>query len=138
MCTEFWNMKQKQVWEITPNTSVLTGRKIIGSCWVLAQNKDGSYLARCAAKRFSQIPGKDFQENHSPVLSDTTLHLIMVIETMLNLEAVQIDIETAFLYDKLEEDIWMAILEGYERYVKEKHNQDIHTNTHSLKLTKAI
>jgi hypothetical protein len=32
----------------------------------------------------------------------------------------------------------MAIPEGYEKYVKEKHKKDIHTNTHFLKLTKAI
>jgi hypothetical protein len=86
----------------------------------------------------SQIPGKDFQENHATVVSDTTLHLIMVIKTMLILEAGQFDIETAFLYGKLEEDLWMVIPEGYERYVKEKHNKDIDTKTHCLKLTKAI
>jgi hypothetical protein len=60
----------------------------------------------------SQIPGKDFQENHAPVVSDTTLHLLMVIQTMLKLEAGQFYIETAFLYGKLEEDLWMAIPEG--------------------------
>jgi hypothetical protein len=31
MCVEIRNMGHKQVWEITPNTSVPTGRKIIGS-----------------------------------------------------------------------------------------------------------
>jgi hypothetical protein len=34
MCTEIRNMEKKQIWEITPNTSVPTGRKIIGSCWL--------------------------------------------------------------------------------------------------------
>jgi hypothetical protein len=51
----------------------------------------------------------------------------MVIKTMLKLEAGKFDIETAFLYGKLEEDLWMAIPEGYERYVKEKRNKDINT-----------
>jgi hypothetical protein len=32
----------------------------------------------------------------------------------------------------------MAIAEGYEKYVKEKHKKDIDTNAHCLKLTKAI
>jgi hypothetical protein len=32
----------------------------------------------------------------------------------------------------------MAISEGYERYVKEKHKKDINTKTHYLKMTKAI
>jgi hypothetical protein len=138
MCVEFRNMEHNQVWEITPNTSVPTERKVIGSRWVLARKDDRRYRARCVAKGFSQIPGNDFKENHAPVVSDTTLHLLMVIKTMLKLESVQFVIETAFLYVKLEEDLWMAIPEGYERYVKEKHNKDINTNTHCLKLTKAI
>jgi hypothetical protein len=60
---------------------------------------------------FSQLSVKDFQENHAPVVSDTTSNLLMVIKTMLKLEAGEFDIETAFLYGKLEEDLWMAILE---------------------------
>jgi hypothetical protein len=131
-------MEHKQVWEITPNTSVPTGRKVIGSCWVLARKDDGFYQAKCVDKGFSQIPGIKFQENHAPVVSDTTLHLLMVIKTMLKLETGQFDIETAFLYGKLEEDLWMAIPKGYGRYIKENHNKYIYTNTHSQKLTKAI
>jgi hypothetical protein len=57
---------------------------------------------------------------------------------MLKVESGQFVIETAFLYGKLEEDLWMAIPEGYERYVKEQHNKDINTKKHCLKLTKAI
>jgi hypothetical protein len=80
-------MEHKQVWVITPNTNEPTGGKIIGACWVLARKDDRRYQARCVAKGFSQIPGKDSQENHAPVVSDTTLHLLMVIKTMLKLEA---------------------------------------------------
>jgi hypothetical protein len=114
MCTELTSMEHKQGWKITPNTSVPTGRKFVGSHGVLAQKYDGLYQARYIAKVLSQIPGKDFQENHTPVVSDTILHLLMVIKTMLKLEAGQFDIETAFLYGKLEEDLWMAIPERYE------------------------
>jgi hypothetical protein len=52
-----------------------------------------------------QAPGKDFQENHAPVISDTTLHLLMIIKTIFKLEAGQFDIETAFLYGKIDEDL---------------------------------
>jgi hypothetical protein len=91
---------------------------------LLARKDDGRYWAICVAKGFGQIPGKDFQVNHAPLVSDTTLHLLMVIKTMLKLEAGKFDIETAFLYGKLEEDLWMAIPEGYERYVKEKTQEE--------------
>jgi hypothetical protein len=59
-------------------------------------------------------PGKDFQENNTPVISDTTLHLLMVIQTVLQLEAGQFDIEAALLYIKLEVDLWMVIPDGYQ------------------------
>jgi hypothetical protein len=137
MCVEFRNKEHKQDWEITPNTSVPTKRKVIGSRWEFSRKDDGSYRARCVAKVFSQIPGKDFQENHAPVVSDTTLHLLMLLKTMLKLEAGQFDIETTFLYGELEEDLWMAIPEGYERYVKEKHKKDNKNNTHCSNLIKA-
>jgi hypothetical protein len=131
-------MEQKKVWEIIPKTKLPAGRKVIGARWVLARKDDGRYLARCIAKRFSQIPGKDFQENHAPVISDTTLHQLMVIKTVLQLEAGQFDIETAFLYGKLEEDLWMVIPDGYQDYVKEKFNENNESKTHWLKLTRAI
>jgi hypothetical protein len=41
----------------------------------------------------------------------------MVIKTVLQLEAGQCDIETVFLYGKLEEDLWMVIPDGYQDYV---------------------
>jgi hypothetical protein len=56
MCIEFRNMEHKQVREITPGTSVPTGRKIAGFCWVLAPKDDGRYQARYVAKDCSQTP----------------------------------------------------------------------------------
>jgi hypothetical protein len=99
-----WN-KRKKVGEIIPISQVPAGRKVVGAHWVFARKDNGRYRARFVAKGFSQIPGKDFQENHAPVISDKTLHLLMVINTVLELEAGQFDIETAFLYGKLEEDL---------------------------------
>jgi hypothetical protein len=62
----------------------------------------------------------------------------MVIKTVLQLEAGQFDIETAFLYGKMEEDVWMVIPDGYQYYVKKKFNENIDSKTHYLKLTRAI
>jgi Reverse transcriptase (RNA-dependent DNA polymerase) len=94
---------------------------------------DGRYRARCVAKGFSQVPGKDFQENCAPVIANTTLHLLLVIKTIMKLHAGQFDIETAFLYGKLEEELWMETPDRYTKYLLEKHNKTVDTNTHSLK-----
>ena len=119
MCTEFQNMHSKEVWTIIPRSSIPSSRKIIGNRWVYVQKDDGRFRARTVAKGFTQIPGKDFQENHSPVINDTTFHTMLVLKILLKLEAGQFDIETAFLYGDLEEKLWMDLPDGYVQYIKE-------------------
>jgi Reverse transcriptase (RNA-dependent DNA polymerase)/Zinc knuckle len=69
MHIEFANMHDKKVWRIVKRTDVPPGRKIIGNRWVYALKYDGTYRARTVGQGFSQIPGKDFQENHAPCCS---------------------------------------------------------------------
>jgi hypothetical protein len=138
MCTEFQNMESKEVWEIQLKSELPSNRKIIGARWVYNRKDDGRYRARCVAKGFSQIPGKDFQENHAPVVSDTTMHILLVIKTLFKLKAGQFDIETAFLYGELEEALWMEIPDGYDKFLKQEHNKDVNPKTQCLRLHKAI
>jgi hypothetical protein len=153
MCTEFKNMHEKQVWTIIPRSSLPSNRKVIGNRWVYVQKDDGRYRARTVAKGFTQIPGKDFQENHSPVVNDTTFHTLLVLKILLGLEAGQFDIETAFLYGDLEEKLWMDLPEGYIQYVEDlikngksdeipiskEHNiTNINEKDHCCELGKAI
>jgi Reverse transcriptase (RNA-dependent DNA polymerase) len=72
MITEFLICEEKKAWVIVPKSKVPKGRKIIGNRWVYAEKNDGTYRSRTVAKGFSEIPGKDFQEHHSPVVHDTT------------------------------------------------------------------
>ena len=120
MTSELQNMKQKEVWNILPKTSI----PAMGN----AKKADGRYGASCVAK---SIPEKDFQENHEPVVSDTTLNLLLAIKTAFKLSSGQFEIEAAFLYGEFGEEQWMAIPDGYAEYVKEKHN--INPKTHCLK-----
>jgi Reverse transcriptase (RNA-dependent DNA polymerase) len=132
MCTEFKNMEEKKVWKIYKKTEIPSGRKLIGNRWVYALKDDGRYRARTVAKGFSQIPGQDFQENFAPVVNDTTFHLALVLKILFHLDAGQFDIETAFLYGELDEEIWMELPYGYSEYVKDKHNNPILKDTHVL------
>jgi hypothetical protein len=90
--------------------SIPRSRKIVGNRWVFAQKDDGRSRARTVAKGFTQIPGRDFQENHSTVVNDTTL---LVLKIPLKLEAGKFYLETVFLYGELEDKIWMELPEGY-------------------------
>ena len=138
MKIEFKNMEEKQVWDIIEKKDVPTGMKIIGNIWVYAMKDDGRFRARTVAKGFSHIAGKDFHENFTPVVNDATFHLILVLKALMNSEAVQFDIETAFLYGDLDEEIWMQLPEGYSDYVQEITNKTISSTTHCVKLKKAL
>jgi Reverse transcriptase (RNA-dependent DNA polymerase) len=80
MKAELHNAESKNVWRIVKKSSLPKGRKIMGNRWVHAQKDNGPYRARTVAKGFSQVAGKDFHENHAPVVHDTTLHLILVMK----------------------------------------------------------
>ena len=68
---------------------------------------------------YSQIPGVDFSDNYAPVGNDVTFRIVMVLRLMFGFHAVLLDVETAFLYGKLEEEIYMEIPSGYKEVYQE-------------------
>jgi Reverse transcriptase (RNA-dependent DNA polymerase) len=138
MCTEFENIEKKKVWEIVEKENVPKNRQIIGNRWVYVKKDDGRFRARTVAKGYHQIPGKDFQENHAPVVNDTTFHMVLVWKVLFKLMAGQFDIETAFLYGDLDEDIWMVFPDGYEDYLQEVHHVYKTAKLFCVKLNKAL
>jgi hypothetical protein len=57
---------------------------------------------------------------------------------LLKLELEQFDVETAFLYRDLDEEISMEFPEGYVDYLKKVHNKDYDDSEWCLELEKAI
>jgi Reverse transcriptase (RNA-dependent DNA polymerase) len=102
MITEFLNCEEKKAWVIVPKSKVPKGSKTIDNRWVYAEKDDGTYRSRTVAKGFSQIPGQDFQEHHSPVVHDTTFCVVLVQKLVYHLHLRQFDIVTAFLYGLLD------------------------------------
>ena len=138
MCDEFRNMHDKIVWKIVKKIDLPKGRKLIGNRWVYTLKDNGIYRARTVGKGFSQVPGKDFHENHAPVLHDTTFRFCLVQKLIFHLSSLQFDIVTAFLYGDLDEVIYMVFPEGYERFLKEVMGQDFSAEDHCLLLEKAL
>ena len=56
----------------------------------------------------SQIEGIDFNETFAPVAKATTFRLMMALAHVLQLHVHQLDVDSAFLYADLDEEIWMA------------------------------
>ena len=71
------------------------------------------YKARLVAKGFKQKQGMDFDEIFSPVVKMTTLHLVLGLVAIEDLELIQMDVKIAFLHGDLDDDVYMKQPEGF-------------------------
>jgi hypothetical protein len=130
---EFRDMISKGVWRVVSRRDIPKDRKAIGTKWVFKEKKNGVYRARLVGLGYSQIPGVDFTENYAAVANDITFRILLVIYLLYNYDSKVIDVETAFLYGDLEEEIYMQIPQGYKECIDSTVGTD-----QVLKLDKAI
>eukprot|EP00253_Pinus_taeda_P014963 PITA_14963 len=88
MVDEMASLHKNEAWDLV---ELSTGKKPIGSKWVFkkmtnAEGKVEKYKAQLVEKGYSQVPGIDFE---------------------------QMDVKTTFLYEDLEEEIYMKQPEGF-------------------------
>jgi hypothetical protein len=114
ICKEIRVMKNKNVWSIISKNDLDKDRKLIGNKWVFKIKKNGVYRARLVALGYSQVPGVDYTENYAPVINDVTLRTLLILMKQENYSTRVIDVETAFLYGNLEEEIYMKIPDGLQ------------------------
>ncbi len=85
-----------------------SGRHCIKSMWVFKIKRDGMFQARLIACRYSQILGVNFTENYALVMNDVTWHILLVAMIVWKLDAIIVDVETAFLHGDLDEEIYSS------------------------------
>ncbi|KAK8708347.1 hypothetical protein V6N13_059389 [Hibiscus sabdariffa] len=115
MRSEMDSMSNNQVWTLV---EPLEGIKPIGCKWVFKKKTDmdgnvQTYKGRLVAKGFRQIHGIDNDETFSPVAMFKSIRILLAIATFHDYEIWQMDIKTAFLNGKLEEDVYMTQPEGF-------------------------
>ena len=102
-------MNKLQVWCKTTKSLLPPNQRCVKNKWVFKIKRNGVYRAGLIACRYSQVPGIDFSENHSPVVNDITFCVLLQMVLHFGYSAKIVDIETAFLYGDLEEKfIWSA------------------------------
>ena len=94
-------------------TSLPKGRKIIKNCWVFDIKSDGQKKARFVAKGFSQVEGIDYNQLFSPVVRFETVRLMLTLASLEGWYITALDVRNAFLYGKLDEEIYMEQPEGF-------------------------
>ena len=79
------------------------------------QNKKRWYLqGRLVALGYSQIPGVDYTDNFAPVAHDVSFRIALARMMVEKLDSLVMDVETAFLYGDIEEEIFMKSAIGME------------------------
>jgi hypothetical protein len=112
---EYSSLIENGTWTLVP----LPSNQVPIKCkWVFKIKPGHNYVAarykaRLVAKGYSQRKGIDYKETFAPVVKHTSLRLILAIASKEDLDMLQLDIKTAFLYGDLEEDLYMEQPEGY-------------------------
>jgi hypothetical protein len=115
-------MATNEVYDLVP---LPPGRRAVGCKWVftLKRNELGEvtrHKARLVAKGFAQREGIDYVDTFAPVANFTAIRLILAIAAAQDLEVEQMDVATAFLYGKVEEELYMQQPEGYAERGRER------------------
>lgn len=63
--------------------------------------------------------GIDYQETYASVVKLDSLRTMLYLSAELDLDMLQLDIKTAFLYGKLDEEIYLDQPEGFIKLCKE-------------------
>ena len=116
-------------WEVDSLTHTNTFVKVdqvpasftpISSKFVFSLKKDVSgkvirYKACLVAQGFSQQEGIDYTNTFAPVIRLTSIRITLAIATHLDLKIDHLDVETAFLNGKINEEIYMQVPKGFEK-----------------------
>ena len=109
---EYTDMNNHNVWVKTKKSQIPKNRRCVKCKWVFKIRRNGKFRARLVACGYSQIPGVDFTENYSPVIHDISARILIIIMIIYGLQGKLVDVETAFLYGDLEEEVYMDCPEG--------------------------
>lgn len=109
MKAEMKSLQDNQTWELV---ELPEGRSVIGSKWVykIKTKADGSierYKARLVAQGFTQKYGTDYDETFCPVVRLESFRTIVASAVQQGLKLHQVDVSSAFLNGKLEEEVYM-------------------------------
>lgn len=115
MLDEMKSLELNKTWTLV---ELPQNKNAIRNKWVfkIKRNCDGEitkYKARLVAKGFSQKYGIDYFETFSPVVKMSTLRMLFSLAINFNWFINHCDVMTAFLYGKLNEEVYMYQPEGF-------------------------
>ncbi|GJS75550.1 putative ribonuclease H-like domain-containing protein [Tanacetum coccineum] len=116
MQEELLQFKLQEVWTLVelPN-----GKRAIGTKWVFRNKKDERGIviknkARLVAQGYTQEESIDYDEVFSPVARIEAIRLFLAYVSFKDFVVYQMDVKSAFLYGKIEEEVYVCQPPGFE------------------------
>ncbi|GJW75810.1 putative ribonuclease H-like domain-containing protein [Tanacetum coccineum] len=113
---ELLQFKLQEVWTLVdlPNR-----KRAIGTKWVFKNKKDERGIvirnkARLVAQGYTQEEGIDYDEVFAPVARIEAIRLFLAYASFKDFVVYQMDVKSAFLYGKIEEEVYVCQPPGFE------------------------
>lgn len=123
MCSEFNSTSENHTWNLVEMQRYMN---VIGCRWVFTikykpNGEIDRYKARIVAKGYHQQPGVDYTDTFSPVIKATTIQTVLGLTVNNNWPIRQIDVNTAFLQGRLNDQVFMCQPPGFTDKYKPHH-----------------
>jgi hypothetical protein len=117
MVDEIKSLQSFEVWDLIERKLVTT--KILPSTWTFRKKRhpDGTIKklkARFCARGDKQVPGIDYFESYAPVVSWSTVRLMLIFGLAFKLKTQQVDYVNAFAQGDLQEQVHLELPQGFQ------------------------
>ncbi|GKD17227.1 putative reverse transcriptase, RNA-dependent DNA polymerase [Tanacetum coccineum] len=142
MQEELLQFKLQEVWSLVelPN-----GKRAIGTKWVFRNKKDERGIviknkARLVAQGYTQEEGIDYDEVFTLVARIEAIRLFLAYASFKDFVVYQMDIKSAFLYGKIEEEVCVCQPPGFEDpdFLDRFSSSDVKTSRTPMETQKAL
>ncbi|GJZ73980.1 putative ribonuclease H-like domain-containing protein [Tanacetum coccineum] len=113
---ELLQFKVQEVWTLV---DLLNRKRAIGTIWVFRNKKDERGImiknkARLVAQGYTQEEGIDYDEVFAPIARTEAIRLFLAYASYKDFVVYQMDVKSAFLYGKIEEEVYVCQPPGFE------------------------
>eukprot|EP00253_Pinus_taeda_P035309 PITA_35309 len=115
---EYDSIVRNCVWDVVPRPE---DKSVVSSRWLykVKQAANGSvekHKASFVARGFSQVKGIDYDETFSPLERYSSIRSMLALSAQMGWKIHQVDVKTAFLNGKIEEEVYIEPPEGFETF----------------------
>ena len=107
---EIESLRAHKVYDLVLITSIPTGQKAMSSRWVYKIKADKSFKGRVVVQAWDQLSGRDCGGTFAPVCRIQSIRMVLVTAAEKGWTVWKLDVQTAFLYADVEEEVWVCLL----------------------------